>query len=106
MRNMGDFFDTLEDFRLYCVSFWPDFYVLIHELSPGSLWNKFSDDFGLWFHQLPAFSKFWFLFSVLAVVLTIGMKLFTKLTCGICKSKARLDNQTVLITGANSGEFS
>ncbi|XP_054257489.1 retinol dehydrogenase 12-like [Macrosteles quadrilineatus] len=42
------------------------------------------------------------LFTTVIVVM-IGLWLYAYFTCGVCKSKARMDGKTVIITGANSG---
>ncbi|XP_069675802.1 retinol dehydrogenase 13-like [Periplaneta americana] len=37
------------------------------------------------------------------LIVLIGLKLYVKLTTGVCKSKKRMDGKTVIITGANTG---
>lgn len=47
----------------------------------------------------------WTAFAVLALLLLLVVifKMYLKLTTGWCKSQRRMDNKTVVITGANSG---
>ncbi|PSN38582.1 Retinol dehydrogenase 14 [Blattella germanica] len=45
---------------------------------------------------------FWIVVSVITVTL-IGLKLYTRITLGICTSTRRLDGKTVIVTGANTG---
>eukprot|EP00095_Tigriopus_kingsejongensis_P012298 maker-scaffold324_size206069-snap-gene-1.38 protein:Tk12298 transcript:maker-scaffold324_size206069-snap-gene-1.38-mRNA-1 annotation:"hypothetical protein LOTGIDRAFT_189035" len=101
--GLDGLFDVLEDFRLYCLSFWSDFYVLTHELAPGNVVSKVWNTYLIWFHQLPLISKIILVGSILFLVTVVVSKIFTKLTCGVCTSKAKLQGKTVLITGANSG---
>jgi NAD(P)-dependent dehydrogenase (short-subunit alcohol dehydrogenase family) len=37
------------------------------------------------------------------LIVLIGLKLYLKLTTGVCRSKKRLDGKTVIVTGANTG---
>ncbi len=37
-------------------------------------------------------------------LLLLTLRTYMKLTNGVCKSKARLDGKTVMVTGANSGK--
>jgi hypothetical protein len=38
-----------------------------------------------------------------SIFLIAGLKIYTKLTTGICRSKKRMDGKTVIVTGANTG---
>ncbi|KAG8328158.1 retinol dehydrogenase 14 [Homalodisca vitripennis] len=41
--------------------------------------------------------------ALLALVLILAVLLYNRLTLGICSSRSRMDNKTVIITGCNSG---
>lgn len=38
-----------------------------------------------------------------AVVILVVLKIYAHLTCGECKSRARMEGKTVIVTGANGG---
>jgi hypothetical protein len=45
-------------------------------------------------------------YITLFVLLPLTLKMYAKLTTGVCKSIRRLDGQTIIITGANIGKYS
>ena len=104
----SDVIEFVEDFRLYCVSFWSDFYLWSHELSP----EKLPENAGLllhkiwiWYYRLPFLSQLILAVGLLTIVLMASVRIWTRWTSGVCKSKAQMSGKTVLVTGANSGEF-
>jgi hypothetical protein len=44
-------------------------------------------------------------YITLFVLLPLTLKIYAKLTAGLCKSIRRLDGQTVIVTGANRGKY-
>ncbi len=95
---MSVLMELAEDFRLYVVSFWPDFYAV------WATWPEKSAEF--FFASLsrqPTGIKLILASTLTFLALMIAIRLYTYFFTGVCKSKARLEGKTVLITGANSG---
>lgn len=101
--------DLLEDVRLYFVSFWPDFYVVKSEwLDPvkyptriHSVWQRILTVL----YRQPLSVQISVSVLCFLVLLISVFKIYSKLTCGWCKSKVRMEGKVVLITGANIGNI-
>ena len=90
-----------EIIKSYSFQVWPKFEV-------------FSQDFWLecllqvwwWLKKQTFVSQIVILVLSILGLFFLVTSFYVKLTKGVCKSKARLDGKTVLITGANSGLLS
>ncbi len=97
MALLDGLVELLEDFRVHCSSYWSSFYYF---LMAEFTWNN----------ALGQVSRQSVYLQLAAVVLSslvficLSVRIWMKLTMGWCKSKARMDGRTVLITGANSGK--
>ena len=94
--------DTLEDFRLYCLSFWSDYYLIYSKLNYESVVEASSRSWLLFTRQPTVVQAFVSVAVLVAVAMAI-IRTYTKLTTRRCTSTARLDGRTAIVTGANSG---
>ncbi len=152
--TIGLIAEWIEEFRLFCMSFWSELYLLRNDFTTenlatfilnktSQLWlsvkrqsipvqlllsflvrlsemkvtNKWTNVYNIPctdFQQEPKIRTQTFLFLFLSLslnfqvifsLIVIVIRIYVKLTKGKCKSTARLDGCTVLVTGANNGEF-
>ena len=99
-----DVFELLEDFRLYLVSYWADFYLWAHEFRLEKAQEITSRLLTQYSRQPLGAQIFLGILAVFSVFFVLT-KVYMKLSNGVCRSEARLDGKTVLVTGPNSGEL-
>ena len=104
---LSDISEVLEDFRLYILSYWSDLYLVQSSLSLSNLGAAISD-FGarkwLALGRQTLLVQIYVYFALVSIFCLLSVKLWVVLTTGKCRSRARLEGKTVLITGANVGK--
>ena len=95
-----------EIIKSYSFQVWPKFEELKFEVFSQDFWLECLLQVWWWLKKQTLLSQI-----VISVLSILGLfflvtSFYVKLTKGVCKSKARLDGKTVLITGANSGLLS
>ena len=95
-----------EIIKSYTFQVWPKFEELKFEVFSQDFWLECLLQVWWWLKKQTLLSQI-----VISVLSILGLfflvtSFYVKLTKGVCKSKARLDGKTVLITGANSGLLS
>ena len=96
--------DVFEDFRLYCMSFWSDFYKW-KSYFQFDICQRYSY---IVLNNIYRQSLTTRMFLTALVVVFGGLivfKIWYKYTTRYCKSKTKLNGKTVLITGANVGKL-
>ena len=91
--------------KSYSVQVWPKFEEWKFVVSSRDFWLEFLQQVWWWLKKQTFLSQI-----VISVLSFLGLffivsSFYVKMTKGVCKSKARLEGKTVLITGANSGSL-
>lgn len=95
-----------EIIKSYTFQVWPKFEELKFEVFSQDFWLECLLQVWWWLKKQTFVSQIVILVLSILGLFFLVTSFYVKLTKGVCKSKARLDGKTVLITGANSGLLS
>ena len=95
--------DWIEEFRLFCVSYWAEIYAIRSELSLGYFVTSLRKNIAYFLSRQSILAQIIWILLFLFFTIIVIVKIYIRLTKGVCSSKTRLDGKTALITGANNG---
>ena len=95
-----------EIIKSYTFQVWPKFEEWKFEVFSQDFWLECLLQVWWWLKKQTFVSQIVILVLSILGLFFLVTSFYVKLTKGVCKSKARLDGKTVLITGANSGLLS